>query len=207
MLRDRQRLNDILEALDWIARSAGGRTETDFLADETLCYAVAQKLTIVGEALARLSPELTARYNSVPWPDIVGLRNILVHEYFGIYWPLVWQTAVDHAPILRGQIAETMSAEYIVGLPAFAASFLRPLAQSRAAEFQNDLRLLVLRDGAHHLADQDAGRVVRHKVRFSHAHQFEAVFPKVRDDGFLYHEVARQTVQPFDDDHPHAVGM
>jgi uncharacterized protein with HEPN domain len=102
-----------LEALDWIARSVDGRTETGFLADETLCYAVAQKLTIVGETVVRLSPELTARHNSVPWADIVGLRNILVHEYFGIYWPLVWQTAIDHAPILRGQIAEIVSAEFI----------------------------------------------------------------------------------------------
>jgi hypothetical protein len=76
MRRDAQRLNDILEALDWIAKAVTGRTETDFVADETLCYAVAQKLTIVGEAVARLSPELTARHNSVPWPDIVGLRNI-----------------------------------------------------------------------------------------------------------------------------------
>jgi hypothetical protein len=42
------------------------------------------KLTIIGEAVARLSPELTARHNAVPWPDIVGLRNILVHEYFGM---------------------------------------------------------------------------------------------------------------------------
>jgi len=89
MRRDRQRLNDILEALDWFAKAIAGRVEADFLADETLCYAVAQKLTIVGEPVARLSPEITARHNSVPWPDIVGLRNILVHEYFGIYWPLV----------------------------------------------------------------------------------------------------------------------
>jgi uncharacterized protein with HEPN domain len=56
MRRDRQRLNDILEALDWIAKSLAGRTEAGFLADETLCYAVAQKLTIVGEAVARLNP-------------------------------------------------------------------------------------------------------------------------------------------------------
>jgi len=111
MRRDRQRLNDILGALDWIAKAVSGRTEADFLADETLCYAVAQKLTIIGEAVARLSPQLTARHSSVPWPDIVGLRNILVHEYFGIYWPLVWQTAVDHAPALRGQVAEILNAE------------------------------------------------------------------------------------------------
>jgi uncharacterized protein with HEPN domain len=112
MRRDPQRLNDILEALDWIASTVAGQTEADFLADETLCYAVAQKLTIVGEAVARLSPEITARHSSVPWPDIVGLRNILVHEYFGIYWPLVWQTVIDHAPVLRGQVAEILKAEF-----------------------------------------------------------------------------------------------
>ena len=112
MRRDQQRLNDILGALDWIATAIAGRVEADFLTDETLCYAVAQKLTIIGEAVARLSPELTARHSAVPWPDIVGLRNILVHEYFGIYWPLVWQTAVDHAPVLRVQVAETMGTEF-----------------------------------------------------------------------------------------------
>ena len=58
MRRDEQRLSDILEALDWIARAIAGKTEAGFLADETLCYAVAQRLTTVGEAVARLSPEL-----------------------------------------------------------------------------------------------------------------------------------------------------
>jgi uncharacterized protein with HEPN domain len=53
MRRDQQRLNDILEALDWIAKAIDGRKEADFLADETLCYAVAQKLTIIGPASAR----------------------------------------------------------------------------------------------------------------------------------------------------------
>jgi len=111
MRRDKQRLNDLLEALDWIAKRIAGRTEVEFLADETLCYAVAQKLTIIGEAVARLSPEITERYSAVPWSDIVGLRNILVHEYFGIYWPLVWQTAVDHVPVLRRQVAEILEIE------------------------------------------------------------------------------------------------
>jgi uncharacterized protein with HEPN domain len=105
MRRDDQRLSDILEGLDWIANAVSDKTEAEFLADETLCYAVAQRLTVIGEAVARLSPEIKAQHGSVPWQDIVGLRNILVHEYFGIYWPLVWQTAVDHAPVLRGQMA------------------------------------------------------------------------------------------------------
>jgi uncharacterized protein with HEPN domain len=83
--RDEQRLQDIAEALDWILRSTAGRTEAEFLTDETLCYAVAQKLTVLGEAVNRLSPEIRTRHGAVPWADIVGLRNILVHEYFGIH--------------------------------------------------------------------------------------------------------------------------
>jgi uncharacterized protein with HEPN domain len=83
MRRDQQSLNDILEALDWIAKATAGRTEDEFV----------------------------ARHAVVPWPDIVGLRNILVHKYFGIYWPLVWQTEADHAPVLREQVAEILRAE------------------------------------------------------------------------------------------------
>ena len=80
MRRDEQRLRDIVEAPDWIAKAVSGRTEDNFVTDETLCYAVAQRLTTVGEAVARLSPEIKARHGAVPWQDIVGLRNILVHE-------------------------------------------------------------------------------------------------------------------------------
>jgi len=98
--------------LDWIATATAGSTEAEFLANETLCYAVAQKLTIIGEAVARLTPEVKLLNSSVPWPDVVGLRNILVHEYFGIYWPLVWQTALDHAPVLRGQVAENLQNDF-----------------------------------------------------------------------------------------------
>ena len=105
MRRDDQRLTDIVEALDWIAKAIRGGTEPDFLADETLCYAIAQRLIMIGEAMARLSPASKARDASVPWQDVVGLRNIRVHEYFGIYWPLVWQTAVEDAPVLRNKIA------------------------------------------------------------------------------------------------------
>ena len=64
------------------------------------------------QVVARLTPEITAWYDSEPWRDIVGLRNILVHEYFGIYWPLVSQTAADHAPALRAKIALILLAEF-----------------------------------------------------------------------------------------------
>lgn len=112
MRRDQQRLNDILDALDWIVKAVSGLTEAEFLGDETRCYAVAQRPTVIGEVVARLTPEITARHDSVPWPDIVGLRNILVHEYFGVYWPLVLQTAVHHAPVQRVQVAKILWSEF-----------------------------------------------------------------------------------------------
>jgi len=112
MRRDLERLNDILEALDSLAGMIAGLTEADFLADETLCYAVAQRLTVIGEAAARLTPEVKERNASVPWGDVVALRNILVHMYFGIHWPLVWHTAIADAPALRAQIAEVLRLEF-----------------------------------------------------------------------------------------------
>jgi len=73
MRRDQQCLKGILEVLDWTAKSIAGRTEADSPTVETLCLAVAQKLAIIGK--------ITKPYNSVPWPDVAGLGNILVHPY------------------------------------------------------------------------------------------------------------------------------
>ncbi len=112
MRRDDERLNDILDALDWIAGVLSRVSEAEFLANEMLCYAVAQKLTMVGEAVTRLSTELKAQHPTVPWSDIVALRNFLVHEYFGIHWPLVWDTARNDAPVLRAQVATILGTSH-----------------------------------------------------------------------------------------------
>jgi len=112
MRRDRQRLHDIIEALTWVTAAAAGRTEDQFSGDEVLRYAIAQQLTVVGEAAARLSSELTQKYPSVPWADIVGLRNVLVHQYFGVHWPLVWQTVSDHVPVLLDQVRGIVRVEF-----------------------------------------------------------------------------------------------
>ena len=111
MRRDAQRLRDVLEALESISRILGNRTETDFLGDETVRYAVAQRLTVIGEAAARLSPQIRQRHASVPWPDIIAFRNFLVLEYFGIHWPSVWVTATEQAPRLLIRFIEMLRQE------------------------------------------------------------------------------------------------
>lgn len=111
MRRDRQRLHDIIEALTWVTKAVEGRTEDQFTGDETLRFAIAQQLTVVGEAAARLSSDLTQKYPSIPWADIVGLRNILVHQYFGVHWPLVWQTVTDDVPVVLEKVREVLRLE------------------------------------------------------------------------------------------------
>jgi uncharacterized protein with HEPN domain len=85
MRRDGQRPHDIVDALSWVAKVVAGRTEDEFADDEILRYAIAQRLTVVGEAAARLSRELLQKYPLIPWAAIVGQRNILIHQYFGVH--------------------------------------------------------------------------------------------------------------------------
>ena len=56
--------------------------------------------------------ELTSRYPQVPWPQMVAFRNILIHAYFGVDWNEVWKAARLDCPILRGQAARILAAEF-----------------------------------------------------------------------------------------------
>jgi uncharacterized protein with HEPN domain len=104
-------LSDIVEAADHIAEFIAGTDLQAFEKSELLRSAVVQKLAIIGEAAGRVSGELKARHPEVPWPQIIAFRNILVHAYFGIDWPVVWRAAKNRCPILRDQIAGILAAE------------------------------------------------------------------------------------------------
>jgi uncharacterized protein with HEPN domain len=77
-------LADIVEAADHIAEFTAESDFHAFQESELLRSAVVQKLSIIGEAAARVSDELKTRHPQVPWPQIIAFRNILVHAYFGI---------------------------------------------------------------------------------------------------------------------------
>ncbi len=105
-------LDDIFDAADAIARFLRAVEKEAFLSDELYQSAVLQKLVVIGEAASRLSAEFRDRHADIEWLDVIGLRNIAVHEYFGINWEVVWDTATQGVPILRGQIAAILAAEY-----------------------------------------------------------------------------------------------
>jgi uncharacterized protein with HEPN domain len=108
MRREILYLTDILDAADHIAEFIQGADLEAFLRSELTRSAVTQKLIVIGEAAAKVSPETRERYTAIPWPKIAAFRNVLVHAYFGIDWTEVWESASVRCPILRDQIHEMM---------------------------------------------------------------------------------------------------
>ncbi len=112
MRREKLYLSDIVEAADAVAVFLSGVERGRFLQDDLLRSAVLQKLSIIGEAAARLPKEFRARHADVEWQDIVAFRNIAVHAYFAVQWSIVWTTATQDVPALRQQVARILAAEY-----------------------------------------------------------------------------------------------
>ena len=112
MRPDRLYLLDIVEAADNITYHVGRRPREKFLIDRTARAAVLHEITVIGEAASHLSGELRDRHPEIPWQKIVAFRNFVVHEYFGLDWPIVWNTATVLVPDLRRHVAETLAAEF-----------------------------------------------------------------------------------------------
>ncbi|TWT46251.1 hypothetical protein RAS1_27020 [Phycisphaerae bacterium RAS1] len=111
MRRDDLYLSDIIEASDSAAAFLANIKEHEFVGNDLLRSAVLQKLMVIGEAAGRISAELRNRHPEIPWPEIVAFRNIAIHAYFSVKWPVVWAAATTDIPALRSQIAEVLRAE------------------------------------------------------------------------------------------------
>ncbi len=97
-------LQDILESCDKILQYTDRISFQDFLNNDMLKDAVIRNLEIIGEAVKRISPEFRSQYPSIEWKKIAGLRDILIHEYFGIDYDIVWDVVQNKAPALRTAI-------------------------------------------------------------------------------------------------------
>jgi uncharacterized protein with HEPN domain len=105
--RDRQRLEDILEAIERIEKYASGGRAT-FDRDELVQTWVLHHLQIIGEAVRGLSDEIRSAHPDIPWAQIAAMRNILVHDYFGIDLEEVWAAVVRDLPQLKAKIAAAL---------------------------------------------------------------------------------------------------
>lgn len=83
-----------------------------FLSSDLLQSAVLQKLTVIGEGVARLSEEIKERYPEVDWKSITGMRNVIVHVYFSINWEIIWVAATENMDSLQEHIRQILSTEF-----------------------------------------------------------------------------------------------
>jgi len=102
-----ERLRDILEAIDRIEKYAA-RGRASFEADELIQTWMVHHIEVIGEASRALSPEFQSRFPDIPWRAMIGMRNIIAHQYFGIDLGAVW-SVIDHdLPTLKQNIARAL---------------------------------------------------------------------------------------------------
>ena len=100
----RVRVEDMLEAIERIARYTDGMPIADFVADERTQDAVLRNLEILGEAAKRIPPSVTHRHPEIPWSRITDMRNILVHEYHSVDPAIILDAANCDLPPLAGPL-------------------------------------------------------------------------------------------------------
>lgn len=105
-------LKDILSACLRIDAIVAATSEELFLKDEVLTAAVLHHLTVIGEAISRLSNELRGRWPEVPWRQIIAVRHRIVHAYFDLDWQILWDSSTGDIPELRRQVLEILATEF-----------------------------------------------------------------------------------------------
>jgi uncharacterized protein with HEPN domain len=103
MRTDRDRLLDILESIHRIDEKIPQRKE-QFIRSDLLQIWVIYHIQVISEAANGLSPEFRQSHTTIPWQDVIGMRHILVHHYFGIDISEVWNTATIDIPEMKRKI-------------------------------------------------------------------------------------------------------
>ncbi len=97
-------LRHILDAIQKVEQYLNGVPEAIFIQDSLIQDGVIRQLEIMGEAVKRLSSSLREQNGQVPWADVAGMRDKLIHGYFGVDQEKVWLTAKDDLPVLNREI-------------------------------------------------------------------------------------------------------
>lgn len=108
---DRDFISDIQEAVRRIADYTAGMTYEAFRTDLKTQDALIRNLEIIGEAAKNLSEELRTNHLDIPWKGMAGIRDKLIHHYFGVNLDIVWQVATDELPKTAAPLARLSSEE------------------------------------------------------------------------------------------------
>lgn len=104
-------LKDILEAINAIEKFVEGLDFEEFKKDDKTSSAVIRKFEIIGEATRNIPKNFRNKYSQIPWKEMVGFRDKLIHFYFGIKYELVWEAIKKDLPELKSMIQNIMESE------------------------------------------------------------------------------------------------
>jgi uncharacterized protein with HEPN domain len=102
-------LSHIKDALQQIAIYTDGMDYAGFLGNRLMQDAVIRQFEVVGEATKKLSDEFREHNTGIPWKDLAGFRDKLIHHYFGVDLATVWRSVIDDVPVLQDELIKILN--------------------------------------------------------------------------------------------------
>jgi len=102
----RDYLQDIIDAINDIGNFIEGMTFDDFKKDKKTVNAVIRSIEVIGEATKKIPDSVRDKNPPIPWKKMAGMRDKMIHEYFGIDLEILWKTATEDVPPIKSSIKE-----------------------------------------------------------------------------------------------------